>query len=89
MISEATLAGVRAALPRVDAPRTRRLFNLNCSALKDIPIRDRARLQFRAEFFNATNSVTFGKPGANISASNFGVVSTESTGTGPRVSSLG
>jgi hypothetical protein len=69
--------------------RTGRLFNLNCSALKDIPIRERARLQFRAEFFNATNSVTFGKPGTNISASNFGVVSAESTGTGPRVIQFG
>ncbi len=51
--------------------RTDSLFNLDFSVLKDIPITERVRTQFRAEAFNLTNTVTFGNPGTNRSATNF------------------
>jgi len=37
------------------------------SLLKDFSIRERASVQFRAEFFNMPNHANFGGPGANIS----------------------
>lgn len=54
--------------------RTDSLFSLDFSVLKDIPLREKMRLQFRGEAFNLTNTVTFGNPGTNRSANNFGVV---------------
>ena len=73
-----------------DAPRnlpstrTERLFSLDLSVLKDIPIVERWKLQFRAEAFNATNTVVFGNPGTNRSAGNFGVISGFATNYDPR-----
>jgi hypothetical protein len=37
------------------------------SVLKDFTLYERARLQFRAEFFNLPNHANFGGPGSNIS----------------------
>ncbi len=37
------------------------------SVLKDFTIMERARMQFRAEFFNMPNHANFGNPSANIS----------------------
>jgi outer membrane receptor protein involved in Fe transport len=67
-------------------PRTRSdsLFQWDFSVLKDFPIWERTRLQFRAEFFNFTNTPTFGNPGNNITAGNFGVINSLATGTAPR-----
>jgi hypothetical protein len=39
---------------------------------------ERVTLTFRAEFFNVFNRVVYGAPAANISAANFGVVSSQS-----------
>jgi hypothetical protein len=57
-------------------PRTRTdgWNNLDLSLMKNFPIRERIRLQFRAESFNFTNTPTFGNPAANIDAGNFGTV---------------
>jgi outer membrane receptor protein involved in Fe transport len=68
-------------LPRT---RTDSLFNLDFSVLKDIPLTERFRLQLRGEAFNVTNTVTFGNPGTNRSATNFGVVAGYATNYDPR-----
>jgi hypothetical protein len=55
-------------------------WNLNESvgAVKRTAINDRVTLIFRAEFFNVFNRVVYGAPAANVSAANFGVVSSQS-----------
>ncbi len=54
-------------------------FNLNESwgAVKRTAITERVALEFRAEFFNVFNRVVFGAPSANISAANFGLISSQ------------
>lgn len=42
------------------------LNNWDFSVLKDFPLTERARLQFRAEFFNLFNHAQFGAPDLNI-----------------------
>jgi hypothetical protein len=41
---------------------------------KHIPLTERVRLEFRAEFFNIFNHPQYGLPVANISANNFGTI---------------
>jgi hypothetical protein len=55
-------------------------WNLNESvgAVKRIAITERVTLIFRAEFFNVFNRVVFGAPASNISAANFGMISSQS-----------
>ena len=51
------------------------LKNFDLGLLKDTPITERQKLQFRAEFFNAWNNVNFGLPAANIAAGTVGTIS--------------
>jgi outer membrane receptor protein involved in Fe transport len=71
-------------------PRTRSdgLNNFDISVLKSFAFTERIRLQFRAEAFNAFNTVTFGNPAGNIDAGNFGTVTTQATNTNARVVQL-
>jgi hypothetical protein len=46
------------------------------AADKTFRIMERARLQFRSEFFNVTNHTNFGIPGTDISTSSFGQIRT-------------
>ncbi len=55
--------------------RTDGLFNWDLAGMKNVTIRERVRLQFRAEFFNFTNTATFGAPGQVLTDPDFGVVS--------------
>jgi hypothetical protein len=48
--------------------------NLDFSVLKNFPIRETVRLQFRAEAFNAANHANFGLPIADLVSPNFGRV---------------
>jgi Carboxypeptidase regulatory-like domain/TonB-dependent Receptor Plug Domain/TonB dependent receptor len=52
------------------------LRNLDFSVLKNFPINERFRLQYRAEFFNVLNHPNFGGPDMNISNVTAGVIST-------------
>lgn len=55
------------------------LVNFDLSIFKIFALRERMRLQFRAEFFNASNTPFFGLPGAvdvSFSSSTFGRVTT-------------
>jgi outer membrane receptor protein involved in Fe transport len=69
-------------------PRTRTdgPFNLDLSLLKSVSFHDRYRLQFRGEFFNFTNTPTFGQPASTFGANDFGIVSSASS---PRRIQLG
>jgi len=46
-------------------------------------LREGSNIEFRAEFFNAFNTTQFANPGTNVSAANFGVIST--TAVNPRI----
>ena|SRR6516162_9910220 len=51
------------------------LTNWNFSVFKEFPLRERLRLQFRAEFFNFLNHANFGYPNSSLGNPNFGVIS--------------
>ncbi len=46
--------------------------SLDLSAIKNFPLRERLKLQFRCEFFNAFNHVQFGAPDVSPTSSTFG-----------------
>ncbi|MEN6535732.1 MAG: TonB-dependent receptor [Bryobacteraceae bacterium] len=73
-ISPWTMGNAPRNLPRT---RTDSLYNWDFSTIKYIPIKERATLEFRAEFFNFTNSVTFGTPGTGVNSSTFGIISSQ------------
>jgi hypothetical protein len=47
-------------------------FNVNFGAHKLIPVTERFKLQFRAEFFNAFNHALLNNPDTTVADSNFG-----------------
>ncbi|MEN6535888.1 MAG: TonB-dependent receptor [Bryobacteraceae bacterium] len=73
-ISPWTMGNAPRNLPRT---RTDSLYNWDFSTIKYIPIKERVTLEFRAEFFNFTNSVTFGTPGTSVGSSTFGIISSQ------------
>jgi hypothetical protein len=50
------------------------IANVDMSLLKSIPLDERARLQFRAEWFNIANHANFGLPDNDLASPNFGRV---------------
>jgi hypothetical protein len=59
-------------LPDVRAPGS---VNFDFSILKNLSLRERAKLQIRAEFFNLFNHPSFSAPGTSLGSSSFGVIS--------------
>jgi len=57
--------------------------NVDLSIVKFIPVTEKRRFEFRAEFFNLFNAVNFANPVNVASSANFGQV--VATSTGPRV----
>ena len=55
------------------------LVTLDFSVQRNFRLRENVRLQFRGEFFNATNHTNFSVPGRVFGAPDFGIVS----GSGP------
>ena len=51
--------------------------NLDASLFKNFQVRERFRLQFRAEAFNIANTPTFGAPGTSLNGANFGVITSQ------------
>lgn len=61
--------------------------NVDLAMIKHIPLwRENHRIEFRAEFFNLFNRVNFGNPNGNLSAGNFGKITSAGT---PRVLQFG
>lgn len=48
--------------------------NYDTSLMKNFPIGERRKLQFRAEFFNAFNLVNFNNPNTTFTSTDFGVI---------------
>jgi hypothetical protein len=47
-------------------------FNVDFSVLKNIPVTEHRRLQYRAEFFNLFNHALLGNPGTTLGSPSFG-----------------
>jgi hypothetical protein len=58
-------------------------IDTDLSIMKNIPVTESQRVEFRAEFFNLFNNVNFANPVNIQSSGNFGQIA--STTTGPRV----
>ncbi len=55
--------------------------DLDLSVFKDIPLKERLKLQFRAEFFNVFNHSNYSTPSSTVTSSSFGLItSTASAG---------
>ncbi|MBS1826659.1 MAG: TonB-dependent receptor [Acidobacteria bacterium] len=70
-----TYGNVSRTLPDVRGPRA---SNIDLSIFKIFPLREKLRLQFRAEMFNATNTPVFGLPNGGFGGATFGVISSQS-----------
>jgi hypothetical protein len=46
--------------------------------VKSVPITERARLNLRAEFYNAFNTTQFGSPNTTVTSASFGRVTSAS-----------
>ena len=57
------------------------IFNFDLGAHKEfaLPLKEGARLEFRAEFFNLFNRTNLGAPSANVLAGNFGAITSLSS----------
>jgi len=66
-----TLGNVSRTLPDV---RTPGLVGTDLSVSKNFRLRERTRLQFRLEAFNAINRTNFGRPASVFGSTDFGVI---------------
>jgi hypothetical protein len=55
-------------------------INLDMSILRNFPIGENKKLQFRGEFFNISNHPNFGGPGATFGGPGFGIISSAAPG---------
>ncbi len=60
------------------------LSNYDMSVFRIFPIRERARLEFRGEFYNLTNTPHFANPSGAVTSGNFGEISSTLGGYGNR-----
>jgi len=56
------------------------LRNLDLSVVKDTVLRERLRLQFRAESFNLSNTPPFGTPHNTVNGNSFGMITSAGSG---------
>ena len=55
------------------------IVNLNLSLIRTFALREKMKLQFRGEFFNAPNHANFGIPGNTFEGAGFGIVNSART----------
>jgi len=79
-----TFGNTGRTLPNVRAPGLR---DSEVSLFKSFPFGENRRFEFRAEFFNLTNTPNFGTPGLAFGAGGFGVITTQANS--PRQVQLG
>ncbi len=72
-----TYGNVSRTLPDINGPR---YFDVDASLFKDFPLRERLKLQFRAEAYNLTNTPSFSVPVASVTSATFGQVTSTSNG---------
>jgi len=60
------------------------LSNYDFSLFRIFPITERARLEFRGEFYNLTNTPHFSNPNGTVTSGNFGEISSTLGGYGNR-----
>ena len=70
-----------------DTFRSDPYWNIDFSIFRQFPILEKRRLEFRAEAFNVINNVVYNIPSNNMTASNFGQVT--STANSPRTMQMG
>jgi hypothetical protein len=58
--------------------------NVDFSLMKDIPVRESFRFQFRGEFFNLFNIQNYGTPGTTYGGGGFGIITSLAPGATPR-----
>ncbi len=61
-----------------------RLTNYDFSLFRNFPIAERVKAEFRAEFYNISNTPHFSNPSTNLNAGNFGEISSTLGGYGNR-----
>jgi outer membrane receptor protein involved in Fe transport len=61
-----------------------RLSNYDFSVFRTFPFTERFRLEYRAEFYNLTNTPHFSNPSGSVSAATFGIISSTLSGYGNR-----
>jgi hypothetical protein len=61
--------------------------NLDLALFRNFQFKERLKIQFRAEFFNALNHTVLGNPNTTLTSATFGLIT--STQTAPRVGELG
>lgn len=64
------------------------LSNYDFSLFRTFPIAERLKLEFRAEFYNLTNTPHFSNPSGNVSSASFGVITGTLSGYGNRQSQM-
>jgi hypothetical protein len=69
-----TFGNTQPSSPDLRAPGIR---NWDLSIFKDFALRERLRLQFRAETFNSFNTVRFGSPNTSVTSNQFGQISSQ------------
>lgn len=70
-----TLGDAPRTIPNLRAPGIR---SLDLSVFKMFPFGEKRYVEFRAEFFNFTNTPNFGLPGTSLAVGTFGVVGAQS-----------
>jgi hypothetical protein len=81
-----TYGTVARTLPDVSSGN---VFNIDFSTFKNFTVREKYKLQFRAEAFNLTNTPTFDTPGATYGTPTFGKVTATAFFPHPRVVQFG
>jgi hypothetical protein len=63
--------------PRFSSARGEGIKNIDFGIFKDFAVTESSKLQFRAEFFNFTNTVRFATPFSAVGDGSFGLVTTQ------------